>query len=112
MASRDVHHRSLAGFIGAYGGTPLAPANTALPTISGATTTGSTLTAAPGTWDGREPPAFTYHWNRAGVPIAGATASTYTTTAADTGSAISVTVTAKNWAGTAAATSAATAAIT
>lgn len=112
MASRDVHHRSLAGFIGTYGGTPLAPANTAVPAITGTTTVGSTLTATPGSWNGREPPALTYQWNRSGTPISGATGLTYVLTADDTGATITVTEKAKNWAGTAEATSAATAAVT
>lgn len=111
MATRDVHHRSLAGFIGVYGGIPLAPSNTAVPTITGTASVGQTLTAAPGTWDGREPPAYEYQWNRAGTAISGATGSTYTVVAGDSGSQITVTVTASNWAGTDVATSAPTATV-
>ena len=111
MATKEVHHRSLAGFIGTYGGTPLAPSNTAVPTISGTASVGQTLTGGDGTWDGREPPAFTYQWNRDGAAISGATASTYTLVAGDSGTQITLTVTAANWAGAAAATSAPTAAV-
>ncbi len=46
---------------------------------------GQTLTCAPGSWKGA--PTFTYQWYRDGVAIAGATASTYTVSAADLASA-------------------------
>jgi hypothetical protein len=53
-----------------------APSNTALPTISGATTSGSTLTCANGTWSG-SPTGYAYAWTANGSPISGATSSTY-----------------------------------
>jgi len=61
------------------------------PTISGTVKVGQTLTATPGTWS---PSAtFTYQWKRSGAPIPGATAATYTLTAADAGQKIAVVVT-------------------
>jgi hypothetical protein len=70
------------------------------PTITGKTTTGSTLTAVTGTWAPSKSVVFTYVWNRAtGVggtpaPIAKATSKTYKLVAADKGKYVSVTVTA------------------
>jgi hypothetical protein len=39
-----------------------APLNTALPTISGTTTQGQTLTETNGTWANNPVPPFTYQW--------------------------------------------------
>ena len=61
------------------------------PTISGTATVGSTLTAVAGTW-APVPTSITYQWNRNGVAISGATASTYKLVAADGGASITVTV--------------------
>ncbi|MDR1824718.1 MAG: family 43 glycosylhydrolase, partial [Bifidobacteriaceae bacterium] len=60
--------------------------------ITGQPVTAATLTADPGTWD----PAtvnLAYQWQADGVDIAGATATTYTVTAADVGKQIGVVVT-------------------
>jgi hypothetical protein len=54
---------------------------------------GQTLTAAPGVW--APLPTLTYKWLRGGVPIPGATSSTYVLVSADAGSQITVEVTAK-----------------
>lgn len=62
------------------------------PTVSGTPTVGRTLTAVRGTWS-PTPTAFGYQWFRDGVAIAGATASTYVTTAADADRSIAVRVT-------------------
>lgn len=62
------------------------------PTISGTAKVGQQLTAATGTW-APTVVTFGYQWNRAGVAIAGATASTYTLVNADAGKTITVTVT-------------------
>ncbi len=87
----------------------VAPANGGganLPVISGSTVVGQTLQATTdGTWTGFPPPTFTYQWNRGGVAISGATASTYTLVSADLGATITVTVTATNTAGNASAAS-------
>ena len=85
---------------------PVIPANTALPVISGPILVGSTLTTTNGTWTGFPPPGFTYQWKRGGSAISGATGNIYLLVSADTGATITVTVTAINSAGNASATSA------
>jgi putative cell wall-binding protein len=62
------------------------------PTISGTPTVGAVLTAVTGTW-APAPVALTYQWLRGGTAIAGATASTYTLAAADSGTVITLQVT-------------------
>lgn len=112
MRSKADHKRSYAGFLGAEGGAPTAPANSVLPVITGTATVGETLTASTGTWTGKEAPAnFTYQWEADAAAIDGARASTYELTAAEEGAEITVTVSAANWKGSASATSAATSAV-
>lgn len=91
---------------------PAAPVNTAVPTISGTTTQGQTLTATPGTWTGFPTPTVTRVWQRNGTDIAGATGLTYLLQAADAGAVIRVKETAVNASGTVVAYSSSTAAIT
>jgi len=68
------------------------------PTISNLTDagdapeTGDELSCSPGTWS--HSPSFGYQWLRDGAPIGGATAATYTVTAADEGTSIQCLVTA------------------
>jgi hypothetical protein len=94
----------------------ITPANTAVPTISGTTTFGETLTSTTGTWS-NSPTSYAYQWSRAATSggsytnISGATSSTYNLVAADVGQYLKVTVTATNASGSAAATSSATAQI-
>lgn len=83
-----------------------APTNSILPAISGALTTGATLTAYEGVW-ANEPTSFTYQWKNAGSNISGATSRTYVILAGDSGDLLTVAVTAVNSAGNATATSAA-----
>lgn len=71
------------------------PLNTTLPTITGTTTTGSTLTAHNGTW-ANSPTSYVYEWMNNGTPISGATAATYVLQSSDSGAMISVRVTAIN----------------
>ncbi len=85
---------------------PVAPHNTALPTISGTAAAGHALTCNKGTWSGSNPITYTYRWLRNGTVIAGASASTYTVKSTDAGKVIKCRVTAHNAAGTATATSA------
>ncbi|QWT24834.1 hypothetical protein KPL76_05590 [Subtercola sp. PAMC28395] len=65
---------------------------TATPTITGTLVAGKTLTANAGSWMPGAV-ALAYQWKRAGVAIAGATASSYVLTAADVTKTISVSVT-------------------
>jgi hypothetical protein len=65
------------------------PANTIVPSISGNTIVGSTLTlTGEGTWLGNPSPTFMYQWLRNGVVIGGATIITYVTQVADIGQQI------------------------
>jgi hypothetical protein len=94
------------------------PVNTALPTISGSTLQGSTLTASNGTWTGVPTPTFTRQWQRcnsggtACLDVLGSTGTSYPVTSADLGSTIRVVVTASNTSGTVPATSNQTAVVT
>lgn len=92
---------------GSLGGVSVPPANTALPSISGATELAATLTASTGSWS-NSPTGYSYQWKRNGANIGGATGSTYVLTSSDLGTAITVVVTASNAAGSASATSAGT----
>ena len=62
-----------------------------VPTITGTTTVGKTLTANAGTWT-PAPVNLSYAWRRNGTAISGATASTYVLTTADAGAKITVSV--------------------
>jgi hypothetical protein len=57
------------------------PLNKVLPVASGVLTLGGLLSCTTGTWSGGYPHTFTYQWLLAGVPIGGATNSTYTSLA-------------------------------
>ncbi|WP_442856767.1 peroxidase family protein [Arthrobacter sp. QXT-31] len=73
--------------------TPVAPVLvTAVPSITGTATVGSTLTAATGVW-GPAPVALSFQWFSNGVAVVGATESTYTVRAADVGQPVTVRVT-------------------
>ena len=88
------------------------PANTGLPSISGTTAVGDTLTAANGTWSGYPAPTFTYQWRACDSvgancsDLVAETASTHVITIADSAHTIRVVVTATNGAGSGSATSA------
>jgi large repetitive protein len=93
------------------------PTNTSPPTISGTAQVGQPLTASPGAWNGTQPIAYAYQWQRCDAggancnPIAGATSAGYTTTMADIGDTLIVAVTGSNTPGSATGTSAPTATV-
>ena len=93
-----------------------APANTALPTVSGTPQVGQTLSASSGTWSG-SPTGYASQWRRCDtggancVDVSGATGATYATATADVGTTLRVAVTATNAYGSASSTSAATAVV-
>ena len=95
---------------------PAAPSNTVLPTISGTTTEGQSLSATKGSWTG-SPSSYAYQWQDCDasgsncVNIAGAKSAGVTLTSGDVGDTIRVIVTATNEGGSTAATSAATATV-
>ncbi|MBA2384511.1 MAG: hypothetical protein H0V68_07610 [Actinobacteria bacterium] len=82
-------------------GSPAAPKNTALPTISGTARVGQQLTASEGSWSGN-PDAYAFQWQRCDADvvlcssIVGATAKTYLVRIADLGYRLRVRVTARN----------------
>jgi hypothetical protein len=81
------------------GSSPLAPSGT--PLINQQLDAAATTLALPGSWISSPAPTFAYVWQRYTIAtgwqtIAGATASTYTLTSADSGYAIRVQVTATN----------------
>lgn len=92
--------------------TATAPQNTAIPTITGTASVGSTLTATTGTWTGSAPITYAYVWERCAAnggtcaAIAGATAPTYTVVSADVAGTLRVVVSATNAGGSGQATSA------
>ncbi len=92
---------------------PSAPTNSVAPVISGATTTGAIVAGSNGTW-ANTPTGYEYQYLRetaAGsgsyIPIDFATSATYTTTPADNGLRLKLTVTASNAGGATSSTSAA-----
>jgi hypothetical protein len=89
----------------------VAPYVTAVPAITGTATVGQTLTLGNGTWSGDATITYTYAWFANNVQIAGAAASTYVLTAAETGKRITGRVTALNGVGSAYSTTAPTAAV-
>lgn len=91
-----------------------APANTALPTVSGPATQGQTLTASNGTWT-NGPTSFKHVWQDCDgsgntcATISGATSASYTLASGDVGHTIRTIVTATNSGGSTSVNSAATA---
>ena len=77
------------------------PACTVAPAITGTLTVGQVQTATNGTWTGQGSVTFARQWFRRNFPIPGATALTYTLTAADAGCSIFCRVTATDAWGTA-----------
>jgi trimeric autotransporter adhesin len=76
-----------------------APANTALPSISGTPQVGETLNCDTGTWSGATPQTYSYEWLQDNAPIGGETSSDYQVRQADIGHSIRCRVTAENLGG-------------
>jgi hypothetical protein len=89
-----------------------APVNTSLPIVQGTMTSGSVVTANPGSWSGKQPISYSYRWlrcNSAGgecASIGGANGTTYLLTASDVGHKIRFNLTARNSIGSRTVTSA------
>ena len=79
--------------IGGGGSGGSGPTNDVKPSITGTAAVGQVLTCNPGTWSVASP-TFEYQWNRAGAEISDATARFYTVVSADSGTALTCTVTA------------------
>ncbi|MGY2701627.1 hypothetical protein [Nocardioides sp. HB32] len=65
-----------------------APSNDVPPTITGTAAVGQTLTCNAGSWSGIPELVYTTKWQRDGADVAGATATTYPVTSADSGKAL------------------------
>jgi hypothetical protein len=91
--------------------TPVAPANYALPEVTGTTTVGQTLNCSTGGWSGYPVPTYDYQWIRGAATNVGTNSSSYTLVDLDYNDTIKCTVKATNSAGNASATSAATATV-
>jgi hypothetical protein len=92
--------------------TPTAPTNDTLPIVtgpSGTPTVGQTFNSTTGTWSGYPAPSFEYQWIRGAATNVGTNSPSYQLVDADLGSTVKCRVTATNTAGSANATSAATA---
>lgn len=76
----------------------LPPVQTSPPVISGAGTVGNTLTSTVGNWT-YAPTSYTRQWRRGAVNIPGATTATYVLVAADSGTSVTMQLTAHNAAG-------------
>ncbi len=93
------------------------PSDSSLPSISGTTMDGQTLTASTGTWTGTTPISYSYQWRQCNSvgeecsDISGATNETYTLSNGDVGNTLRIVVTASNIAGYTSGTSEATAVI-
>jgi hypothetical protein len=94
------------------------PVNTTPPTITGDSSSGGTLTASPGSWNGVAPITFKYQWLICGPDgnachdISGATSQSYQPSKNDVGNAVRVKVTATDSSGSTDTTSVPTSAIT
>ncbi|KWV43853.1 hypothetical protein AS026_19475 [Rhizobium altiplani] len=86
------------------------PVNSVVPSITGLAQSGQKLTASTGVW-AQSPDGYAYQWKANGTNIPGATARTFNVTDTQIGTTLTVTVTATNSFGSAAASSAATVAV-
>jgi hypothetical protein len=93
-ATNSAEHKSATG--AGVSVPALAPESTVLPAVSGTAAVGGTLTCANGVWAAKPSPMFTVQWLRDGVPISGATGSSYQVQVAEVGEGLACEVTAMN----------------
>jgi hypothetical protein len=104
----------ISAYVNGTGSATAAPANTAVPAISGTATQGQTLSTSNGTWT-NSPSSYAYHWEDCSssggscTSISGATSSSYTLASGDVNHTVRAVVTASNAGGSTSATSAQTA---
>lgn len=79
----------------------VAPANTAVPVVSGTVEVGETLSVTAGTWSGNPAPTISYQWFVDGAEAVGETSNSYVIQASDAGLMVSIEVTATNSEGSA-----------
>jgi hypothetical protein len=84
--------------------TPLPPASTSGPVVTGTPAAKRLLTCSPGAWS-NDPTSIEYQWRRNGQPVSGAVASTFAVRTRDAGALLSCTVKAANVSGSATASS-------
>lgn len=78
------------------------PSNSVAPVISGSAVAGSTLSGTNGTWSGSPPITYEYKWQADGVDIPGEIASSFVSSALQSGKAVRMGVRATNSVGTSA----------
>ncbi len=106
VASASASRLAGTPFTGSYA---LAPWSASVPTVTGLPIIGGRLTVQPGVWTGPSPVTLAFQWYRCPLraapcaPIDGAVAATYTSAAADVGSALTVEVDASDAGGSASA---------
>jgi hypothetical protein len=110
MASPKTNKRRFASYIGDVD-TPVKPANTVAPVITGTARVGQTLTASAGTFTGTPTPVVDRQWLVGGAEVAGAFGLTFVPRVQDIGKTVTVRTRAKSISGKVVVTSAATAAV-
>jgi hypothetical protein len=110
MASPKTNKRRFASYIGDVD-TPVKPANTVAPAITGTAQVGQTLTVSAGTFTGTPTPRVDRQWFVGGVAVPDAFSTTYVPRAADVGKTVTVKTRAQSLSGRLTVTSAATAAV-
>ncbi|MEV4606186.1 hypothetical protein MRBLMR1_001129 [Neorhizobium sp. LMR1-1-1.1] len=110
MANPTTNKRRFASYLGAVA-SPVAPANTVAPAITGTAKVGSTLTVSAGTFTGTPAPSVDRQWVVGGVEVPGAFGLTFVPRTQDIGKTIVVKTRAASLTGSLVVTSAATAAV-
>ena len=110
MASPQTNKHRFASYIGGVA-SPVAPANTVAPAITGTAQVGQTLTASAGTFTGTPTPTIDRQWIVGGFEVPNAFGLTFVPRVQDIGKTVVVRTRAQSLAGRVSVTSAATAAV-